>query len=67
MNGTRGVVVRMMQHSVVVKVASGPSAGKEIYVPRINLQNSGQTKVFFVSNTHSKYLDRYRDANYPWV
>ena len=48
MNGTRGVVVRLLKHSVVVKVTCGPSAGKDIFVPRINLQNSGQTKDFLM-------------------
>ena len=46
MNGTRGVIVRLLRHSVAVKIAFGPSAGQTIFVPRINLQSTGQTKGF---------------------
>ena len=50
MNGTRGVVVKLLKHSVAVKVACGPSAGQTLFVPRINLQNSGQArKIFFLT------------------
>ena len=47
MNGTRGVIRRLLKHSVAVKVACGPSAGGTIFVPRINLQSTGQAKGFF--------------------
>jgi hypothetical protein len=46
MNGTRGVIEKLLKHSVAVKVACGPSAGQIVFVPRINLQSTGQAKGF---------------------
>ena len=44
MNGTRGVITEMYEHSIAVTAASGPMAGKAVLIPRINLQSSGQAK-----------------------
>ena len=45
MNGTRGLITRLLHHSVKVRVAGVPMDGQEVLVPRINLQSTGQTKV----------------------
>jgi hypothetical protein len=46
MNGTRGVIKKLLDHSVGVEAACGPMAGKTVFIPRINLQSSGQAKDF---------------------
>jgi hypothetical protein len=44
MNGTRGIITELHKHSVVICPSSGPMAGENIVIPRINLQSSGQFK-----------------------
>jgi hypothetical protein len=44
MNGTRGVITELRRHSIAICPSSGPMAGKVIYLPRINLQSTGQVK-----------------------
>jgi ATP-dependent DNA helicase PIF1 len=39
MNGTRAIVTKCCLHRVQVRLASGPKAGLEVAVPRINLQS----------------------------
>ena len=44
MNGTRGVITQLRKHSVGICPSSGPMAGEVIFLPRINLQSTGQVK-----------------------
>lgn len=62
MNGTRGIVTGLYNHSVQIKVSTGPMTGTNVFIPRINLESS---------NTNYNLAIRFTRRQYPlklaWV
>ncbi len=36
-NGTRLIVVKLMQHIIDVKIATGPDKGRHVFIPRLSI------------------------------
>jgi hypothetical protein len=36
-NGTRLIVVKLMQHIIDVKIVTGPDKGRCVFIPRLNI------------------------------
>jgi ATP-dependent DNA helicase PIF1 len=46
-NGTRFIVVKLMQHIIDVEIATGPNKGRRIFIPRLNITPSDTKRMPF--------------------
>jgi hypothetical protein len=46
-NGTRLIVVKLMQHIINVEIATGPNKGKRVFIPRLNITPSNTERMPF--------------------
>jgi ATP-dependent DNA helicase PIF1 len=46
-NGTRLIVVKLMQHIIDVEIATGPDKGRRIFIPRLSITPSDTEMMFF--------------------
>jgi hypothetical protein len=46
-NGTRLIVVKLMQHIIDAEIATGPDKGRRIFIPRLNITPSDTEKMPF--------------------
>jgi hypothetical protein len=46
-HGTRLIVVKLMQHIIDAKIATGPDKGRRIFIPRLNITPSDTERMHF--------------------
>jgi ATP-dependent DNA helicase PIF1 len=46
-NGTRLIVVKLMQHIIDVEIATGPDKGRRIFIPRLSITPSDMERMPF--------------------
>jgi ATP-dependent DNA helicase PIF1 len=46
-NGTRLIVVKLMQHIINVEIATGPNKGRRVFIPRLNITPSNTERMPF--------------------
>jgi ATP-dependent DNA helicase PIF1 len=46
-NGTRLIVVKLMQHIIDVEIATGPDKGRRIFIPRLSITPSDMERMLF--------------------
>ncbi len=46
-NGTRLIVVKLMQHIIDVEIARGPDKGRRVFIPRLNITPSDTERMSF--------------------
>jgi ATP-dependent DNA helicase PIF1 len=46
-NGTRLIVVKLMQHIIDAKIATGPDKGRRVFIPRLNITPSDTERMPF--------------------
>ncbi|KAH9544140.1 hypothetical protein CY35_13G102300, partial [Sphagnum magellanicum] len=46
-NGTRLIVVKLMQHIIDAEIATGPDKGRRVFIPRLNITPSDMEKMPF--------------------
>jgi ATP-dependent DNA helicase PIF1 len=46
-NGTRLIVVKLMQHIIDAKIATGPDKGKRVFIPRLSITPSDTERMPF--------------------
>jgi ATP-dependent DNA helicase PIF1 len=46
-NGTRLIVVKLMQHIIDVEIATGPDKGRRVFIPRLNIIPSDTERMPF--------------------
>ncbi|KAH8946640.1 hypothetical protein BDL97_12G106900 [Sphagnum fallax] len=46
-NGTRLIVVKLMQHIIDAEITTGPNKGKHIFIPRLNITPSDTERMPF--------------------
>jgi ATP-dependent DNA helicase PIF1 len=46
-NGTRLIVIKLMQHIIDVEIATGPDKGRRLFIPRLSITPSDTEKMPF--------------------
>jgi len=46
-NGTRLIVIQLMQHVIEAKVAIGPAKGQRVFIPRLSITPSDTERMPF--------------------
>ncbi len=46
-NGTRFIVVKLMQHIIDVEIATGPDKGRHVFIPRLSITPSNTERIPF--------------------
>jgi ATP-dependent DNA helicase PIF1 len=46
-NGTRLIVIQLMQHVIEVEVATGPAKGQRVFIPRLSITPSDTERMPF--------------------
>jgi ATP-dependent DNA helicase PIF1 len=51
-NGTKLVVIQLMQHVIEAEVATGPAKGQRVFIPRLNITPSNTKRMPFTLHRH---------------
>ncbi len=55
-NGTRLIVIQLMQHVIEAKVATGPAKGQRVFIPRLSITPSDTERMPFTPRRHQFLL-----------